>query len=147
MHPRIGGADRLERPHQWVCGADFVVPVGPDQQQAPYLRVRDEVLDEVERRGIQPLQIVKKQRKRVLLPREYAEEAPEHHLEAVLRVLRWQVRHRRLLSEHELQLRNEVDDELTVRAQRLAQGAAPSAKLRLALAQNLAQGFGRLGPG
>jgi hypothetical protein len=82
--------------------------------------------------------IVEKQRKRVLLAREYAEEAPEHHLEAVLRVLRGQVRDRRLLSEHELEFRNEVYDERSVRAQRLAQGAPPSAKLRLALAQNLA---------
>src|ERR1700694_575890 len=74
----------------------------------------------------------------MLLAHEHAEEAPENHLEAVLRVLRWQVRDRRLLSDHELQLRNEVDDEPTVRAQRLAQRAPPSAELRLALAQNLA---------
>ena len=46
--------------------------------------MRDQVLEEVERRRIQPLQIVEEQRERVLRPREHAEEAPEHHLEAVL---------------------------------------------------------------
>ena len=45
---------------------------------------------------VQPLQIVEKQRKRVLRPGERAEESPEHHLEAVLRILRRQVWNGRL---------------------------------------------------
>ena len=76
------------------AGADLVVPVGPDQQQMPHLGVRDQMLEEIERRGIQPLQIVKEQREGMLLPREHAEEAPENHLESVLRVLRRQIRRR-----------------------------------------------------
>src|SRR5260370_37303333 len=103
-----------------------------------HLRVRDQVLQKVERRGIQPLQIVKKQREGVFLPRKHAEEAPENHLESVLRVLRRQLRDGRLFSDHELQLGNEVHDELTVRAQRLAQGILPPAKLRLTLTQKWA---------
>ncbi len=82
LDPRSGLADRLERPQKRVRGADLVVPIGPDQQQVPHLRVRDQVLEEVERRRIQPLQIVEEQRERVLLPREDAEEPPEHHLES-----------------------------------------------------------------
>ena len=135
MHPRIGGADRLERPQQRVPGADLVVPVGPDQQQMAHLGIRDHGLEEVERRGIQPLQIVEKQRERVLFPREHAEEAPENHLEAVLRVLWRQVRDRPLFADHELQLGNEVHHELTVVAQRLAQRVPPPAELRIALRQ------------
>ena len=92
LDPCAGVADRLERPHKRVRGADLVVPVGPDQQQVPHLRMRDQVLEEVERRCIQPLQIVEEQRERVLLAREHAEEASENHLEAVLRVLRRQIR-------------------------------------------------------
>src|SRR5208283_557305 len=113
---------------------DLVVSIGPDQQQVPHLRVRDQVLQEVERRCIKPLQIVEEQRERVLLPREDAQEAPENHLEAVLRVLRRQIRDRLLSSDHELQRGNEIDDKLTVRAKCLAQGVSPPAKLRLALA-------------
>jgi hypothetical protein len=45
---------------------------------------------------------------------EHSKEAAEHHLETVLRVLRRQVGDRRLFPNHELQLGNEVDDELTI---------------------------------
>jgi hypothetical protein len=54
------------------------------------------------------------------------------------RPARRQVRNRRLFSDHQLQGGNEVDDQLTVRAQRLAQGPPPPAKLRFALAQKRA---------
>src|SRR5271166_4240521 len=50
-----GLTDRLQRPQERVRRADLVVPVGPDQQQVPHLRVHDQVLEEVERRRIQPL--------------------------------------------------------------------------------------------
>src|SRR6202166_381149 len=126
MHPRIGITDRLKSPQKGERGSDLVVSIGPDQKQVLHLIVRDQVLEEVERRCIKPLQIVEEQRERVLLPREYAEEAPENHLEAVLRVLRRQVRNRWLSSDHKLQRGNEVDDKLTVRAQRLAQGVPPT---------------------
>src|SRR5258708_8092489 len=69
---------------------------------------------------------------------EHAQEPQECYLKTVLRLLRRQVRDRRLFSDHELQFRNEVHDELTVRAERLAQGIPPPAKLRLALAQKRA---------
>src|ERR1700688_3111800 len=94
--------------------------------------------EEVKRCCIQTLQIVKKQRQRVLLAREYPKEAPEHHLEAVLRVLRRQLRDRWLFPDHELQLGNEIHHELTIRAQRIDQGIPPSAKCLLALGQERA---------
>src|ERR1700738_485570 len=100
--------------------------------------MRNQVLEEIERRGIQPLQIVKKQRDRVLLPREDAEEAPKHHLEAVLRVLRGGVPRGRLFADDELQLGNEIDDELPIRGERLAQRISPQAEFYLALAQKRA---------
>ena len=99
LDPRSGFADRLQRPQKRVRGTDLVVPVGADQQQVPHVRVRDQMLEEVERRCIQPLQIIEEQRERVLLAREHPEEAPEHHLEAVLRVLRRQVRDRLAVSQ------------------------------------------------
>src|SRR6266850_1398902 len=114
-----------------------------------YLGIRDDGLEEVERRCIQPLQIVQKQGERVLLPREYAEEAPEDHLEPALRVLRRQLRDRWLLPDHELQFWNEVHDELPVGAQGFAQGVPPPTDLRLAPAQQWAhqalEGLGKRG--
>ena len=89
-----------------MSGTDLVVPVGPDQQQVPHLRIGHQVLQQFQRRRIQPLQIVEEQRERVLRPGERAEEAPEHHLEAVLRILRRQVRDGRLFPDDELQFRD-----------------------------------------
>ena len=67
-HPRVRFLDRLQRSQKRVSGTDLVVPIGADQQQVPHLRVRDQVLDEVERGGIQPLQIIEEQRERMLPP-------------------------------------------------------------------------------
>src|ERR1700730_7995869 len=138
MHPHTGFAESLSLPQKRVRGTDLIVPVGPNQQQVPHLRVRHQMFKEVERCCIQPLQIVEEQGQRVVLAREHPEETPEHHLESVLRVLRRQVRDRWLFSDHELQLGNEVDDELSIWAQRLAYGVPPAAKLDLALAQKRA---------
>ncbi len=119
-HPHIGIADRIESPQKRMGRTDLVVPVGSNQKQMPHFRVRGQMLEEVERCCIQPLQIVKEQGERVLLAREHPEEAPENHLEAVLRVPRRQVCDRWLFPNHELQLRNEVDNELAIRTERLA---------------------------
>ena len=68
-------------------GTDLVVPIGADQQQVPHVRVRDQMLEQVERRRVQPLQIIEKQRERMFRPSEDTEEPPEHQLEARLRGL------------------------------------------------------------
>jgi hypothetical protein len=60
------------------------------------------MLKEVERCYIQPLQIIEEQGERVLLACEYPKEAPEHHLKAILRLLRRQVRDRWLFPNHQL---------------------------------------------
>src|ERR1700761_7001835 len=105
---------------------------------AQVVRPGGQILDQLKRSRVQPLQIVQKQGERMLLARKHPEEAPENHLEPVVRVLRRQVRDRRLFPDHELQLGNEIDHELAVRAQRLAEGYSPAAKLRFALAQQRA---------
>src|SRR5882762_77062 len=138
MHPRIGLSDRLQRSQKRVRGTDLVVPVGPDQQQVSHFRVRYQMLEEVERCCIQPLQIVEEQGERVLRPGEHGKEAAEHQLEAVLRLLRRQLSDRWLFPDHELQLGNEIDDELSIRAQRPAQSIPPPAKLLVTLGEERA---------
>src|SRR5215468_10580718 len=71
----------------------------------------------------------------MLGPCEDANEAPEHQLEAALRILWWKFRDRRLLAEDQRQFGDQVDDELSVRAQRLLKGLAPTAQLGVALAE------------
>src|SRR6202046_3687811 len=102
------------------------------------LWMRNQMIDQVERRGIQPLQIVKEQGERMLLAGKDSEEAPEHHLEAVPGILRRQVRDRRLFSDHQFQLGNQVHNDLTILAQRLPQGVPPGTEPRLALPQKRA---------
>src|SRR6202051_1223238 len=147
-HPHIGIADRSESPQKRVGGSDLVVPIRPDQKQVLNLRMRDQVLDEIERRGIQPLQIVEEQRERMFLAREHAQEAPENHLEAVLRVLWWQIWNRRLFPDHKLEFRNEIDDQLTIWTERLEQAVPPPAERLLVLGEERAdQGLERLAQG
>src|ERR1700757_3401150 len=61
-----GGLDGVELPHQRMSGSDFVVAIGADQQQVPQIRSGQQILKQVERRRVQPLQVVEKQRKRML---------------------------------------------------------------------------------
>src|SRR5216684_3351624 len=115
LDSRSGIADRIESPQKRMGRTDLVVPVGSNQKQMPHFRARNQMLEEVERCCIQPLQIIEEQRERVLWAGEHPEEPPKHHLESVLCVLRRQVRDWWLFPDYELQLGNEVDDELTIR--------------------------------
>jgi hypothetical protein len=98
-----------------VRRTDLIVPVGADQQQVLNFGVRNEMLEEVERCCIQPLQIIEEQCQGVFLARERPKEAPEDHLEAVLCILRREVGNQRLFADDEFDLGDEVDDELAVR--------------------------------
>src|SRR5713101_1708372 len=111
LDPRSGLADRAQRPQKRVRGTDLVVPVGADQQQVPHFRVRDQMLEEIERRRVEPLQIVEEQGERVFRPCEYLDEAPEHQLEPILGVLWWKIRNRWLRADYEFQFRDEVNNE------------------------------------
>jgi hypothetical protein len=62
------------------------------------------------------LQIVEEQCQRVLRPSEHGEKAPKNPLKAALRVMGRQLRDRRLVTNDELQLRNQVYDKPPVRA-------------------------------
>src|SRR5882724_4035886 len=95
------------------------------------------MLEKLERRGIQPLQIVEEQSERMLRPRKYAEKPLENHLEPVLRIPQREVRNGRLLPDDELDLGDEIDDKLAVRAYRILQRAPPPAHLRFALGKDL----------
>ena len=114
----------------------LVVSIGTDQQQVlshPAAVSRSSI--KIQRRGVEPLQIVEEQGERMFRPREYADESAEHQLKTALRFLRRKFRDRRLLADDELQFRDEIDHELSVRVQRLAQRVAPSAQLFFALTQ------------
>ena len=73
--------------HQRMSGIDFVVPVGTDQHQMLHVRPGQQVLHQIECRGVQPLQVVKEECKGMFRPREYADKSTEYELEPALRFL------------------------------------------------------------
>ena len=50
--------DLFELAHQWMGGIDFVVPVGADQQQIPHIGLAQQILEQIKRGRVEPLQIV-----------------------------------------------------------------------------------------
>ena len=86
---------------------------------------------------VQPLQIVEEQSERMLRPSEYIDKPPKHQLEAVLRVQRRKLGNGRLLPDDKLELRNQVDDELTVWTDGLPQRVPPMAHFSITINQNL----------
>ena len=127
--------DDCELAHQRMRRIDLIVPVGADQQQVLHVRLGQQILEQVECRRVEPLQIVEEERQRMLRPREHADKSPEHPLETPLRVFRREVGDRRMIADDQAQFGDEVDDEPSVRPQRLVQGVAPARQLGLALAE------------
>src|SRR2546430_14377706 len=65
-----------------------------------------------------------------------SQKLPQHHLKTSLRVRRREVRDRRLRADDQLDFRDQVGDELSIRADRLPDRVAPSDEVRVAFAQN-----------
>ena len=117
---------------------DLVVAIGANQQEVPHLGMRRQVFEQLKRRGVEPLQIVEEQGKRVLWAGEYPEEPAEHPLKPVLALLRWQLRNRRLRADDQRELGDQNHHELAIGAQRLEQRLPPVLYLLLASAEELA---------
>src|SRR5262245_37954927 len=138
IDPAARVPDGLELDHQRMRGIDLVVAVGADQQQVPQIRVGQQVFEQVERRGIEPLQVVEKERKRMLRPGKYTDETPEHEQETALRLLWLKCRDRWRLPNDQLQFGDEVGHEPRIGLQRLQKRVAPVRQLRIRLAEQRA---------
>src|SRR5258708_11304939 len=82
-----GGLDGLELAHQWMGVSDFVVAIGTDEQEVLQIRAGQQIPQQVERRHVEPLQVVEEQRQWMLRPGEDADKPSKHQLETPLRVL------------------------------------------------------------
>src|SRR5262249_18341422 len=91
------GPDRIEHARQRMSGTDLVVPIGADQHQVLQIRSDQQLLQQIERRRVEPLQIVEKEHQRMFGSGKYADEPLEGALKAALGMLRWQFRDRLLL--------------------------------------------------
>ena len=88
---RVALADLVQRAHQRVRRTDLVVAVGAEQEQVARLRVGHQIGDQREAGRVEPLQVVQKQRQRVLRPGKDADELLEDPVKAALRVGRRQL--------------------------------------------------------
>src|SRR5262249_12646151 len=130
-----GGPVAAEFVHQRMGGGEFVVPIGTDQHEVLQIRPGQQILQQIERGRVEPLQVVEEKRQWMLRPGEDADEPVKHLLEAPLRVLWRKLEDRWLVSDDKLQLGDNVDHEPSVWAQRLQQGLAPTAQLRFVFAE------------
>src|SRR5215468_2951595 len=103
-----GGFNRFQRAHKRMRGRDLIIPVGADQQHVPHIRMSQQVLKQIERGRVEPLQIVEEERQGMFRSGKYSQEAAENELVASLSVLKRQLGDRTLLSDDEFQLRDQV---------------------------------------
>src|SRR5215470_3309050 len=104
----------------------------------PHVWLSQQIVEEIERCRVEPLQIIEEQGQRMLRPREHANQSPEDQLKATLRVLRWKVGDRWLLAEDQRQLGDQIHHEPGVRTQSFAKGVSPGDELIVALREKTA---------
>src|SRR4029453_12833671 len=88
-HDDAAVADHRQLPLERMRRTALVVAVGPNQEQMLGFRLDEDVLQEIERRSIEPLEIVEEQRQRMLVARKHSDQPTKSHLEASLRDRWW----------------------------------------------------------
>src|SRR5262249_46074846 len=89
--------------------------------------------EEVQRRRVDPLQVVEEQYQGMFRLGECADKAPKGDLEQPAGLLWWKIGYGWLLADDQLDFGYELDHEPAVRPKRLAQRAAPAFQLQVAL--------------
>ena len=135
LHLSASALERLQLAHERMFCSDFVIAVGADEEKVAQIGPAQQVLQQIERAGVEPLQIVEEQSKRMLRPSKDADKLPKHQLETPLRILGRKRRNGRRLSDDELHFRNEIGNESCIRSERFSQRLAPGRKARFALAE------------
>jgi hypothetical protein len=114
--------DGLVKP---VLGPHLVVPIGADDEQAAMAGVGEQDREEIERRVVSPLEVVQEHHQRMLRSGEDGDEATEHETEAVQGGPGPKGAGGLLRADQDLQLGQDVDEDLPVRADRIQRGRAP----------------------
>ncbi|MNK97407.1 hypothetical protein D3C87_1177390 [compost metagenome] len=136
--PAARSANGLELARQRVGDIHFVAAIGAHQHQVAHVRAGQQILQQVERCRVEPLQIVEKQGQRMLGPGKHTDKAPEHQKETPLCLLRVKGRNRWWFADDEFEFRDEVGHQPRIGIQRLLQRVTPVRQLRVVLAQQRA---------
>jgi len=91
------------------------------------------MLQQIERRRVEPLQIVEEQGQRMFRAGEDANKTLEYELKPALRLPRLELPDRRLLADDELQFGDQVGDEPCIRLKRFQKRAAQGPQFGVAL--------------
>ena len=99
-------------------GGNLVIPKRTDQKQVFSVAIGDDMLQQFEAGCIGPLQVVKKKYQGVLRAGKYSDEVAKHSIETVGRLRQRQFRNRLLRTDDDFNLRDDVNNELTIKAKR-----------------------------
>ncbi|HYZ83109.1 MAG TPA: hypothetical protein VE621_01825 [Bryobacteraceae bacterium] len=102
------------------------------------VRSGEQILEQVEGPRVQPLQIVEKERERVVRLSEDADEPSKRELETALCLLGRQLRDRWLVSDNKLQFGHQVDHQSSIRLQCVQKGFTPAIQFSVSPAQQRA---------
>src|SRR5262249_1165036 len=129
------GLDCVEFAHERMRGSDFVIAVGAYEEKIAGIGSAQQVSHQVERRGVEPLQVIEEERQGMFRPSEDTDELTKHQLETPLRVLWRKLRDRRWRSDNERHFRNEIHNQSCVQSQRLPQRVAPGREVGFTFAE------------
>src|SRR4051812_37509829 len=116
---------------------EFGLTISTDKQNISERPVVRQAFEKIKGRWIDPLQVVQEQDERMLGLGEHADKAAKGLLESDLTILWRHFRRKRLLADDQRKLRNEIDDEFRVQAERIHQCAPPLPKLDVTPVQQL----------
>ncbi len=105
LHDRAGLANHRELPASAGAPRQPRCLCTADEKQMLRLGLDQDVLQQIERRGVEPLEIVEEERQRMLGAREHTDQPKKSCVEARLCVRRRKFWNRRLLADHELAAR------------------------------------------
>ncbi len=115
-----------------------MVPIRAYYQNVPHLRLGQQVLEQAQRRYIQPLQVIQKQHQRMLRRGEHAKKPAHHPPQTIQHILRRDLRSERLRPDDQREFWNQLNDEVAIGTQCLQQALAPCRDLGAGMAQELA---------
>jgi len=119
-------------------GIDFVVPIGADHQQLLHVRLGQQVGEHVERRRVEPLQIVEKERQRMSGRAKTPRNRRNTSWRRPCGLLRRKLLDRRLLSDEEFQFGTTSITSRPFGPSASPSAVAPAGQLGVALAQKRA---------
>ena len=120
-----------------MIGAHVIVAIRPDQQHVARIGMRYQRLDDGQSRRVEPLQVVDENHQGVPGSCKHPEKVPEDGLEPQLR-FQWRERgNRRLRTDQNCQLGNEVGQKASLLADGLSDRVAPTVYIGVLAVQDL----------